>query len=69
MPEAEYEDEAEEVAEIVRKGAHPTFADLERDQVLDEAARATMTPLVAKLSVSLRYAREQINQLQKKTKA
>jgi hypothetical protein len=69
MIEAEYEDEAEEVAEILRKGAHPTFADLERDQVLDEAAKAAMTPLAAKLFVSLQHAREQINQLQKKTKA
>ena len=65
------EEAAEEVQEILWRGAHPMLADMEREQALLEAKIGLRygnvpTAVTAKLVVALEHAHAQIALLQKK---
>jgi hypothetical protein len=56
-------EEQEEVSEILLRGAHPTFNDIERTAALAAVEQSSViTPLIAQLYVALKDANERIRE-------
>lgn len=59
------EEQAEEVADTLWRGAHPRYSDMDRAAAINEARKAELTPLSAKLLVLLEDAHARLARLEK----